>query len=190
MDDARLQQLLDRQEILDCIHRGARGFDRHDAELVASAYHPDAFDDHGPFRGSPQELVEFMIGVDGGGGIHAEMFINHQHFLTNHTAEIDGDVAHTETYYVMLGQLRGERSANIGTNIWWGRYIDKFERRDGRWAITLRRVVMEGSAELGRAAQFGAEAFAMHSFGSWDKTDISYQRPLEPRDAHTASAAD
>ncbi len=35
-----IREFLDRQEILDCIHRYCRGVDRLDAELLASAYHP------------------------------------------------------------------------------------------------------------------------------------------------------
>jgi hypothetical protein len=48
---ARLQELVDRADILDCVQRYARGIDRHDVELVASCYHPDAIDDHGLYVG-------------------------------------------------------------------------------------------------------------------------------------------
>ena len=37
--DPGLQYLLDRQAIADCVNRYARGLDRHDDEMVASAYH-------------------------------------------------------------------------------------------------------------------------------------------------------
>src|SRR3954453_15085965 len=45
--ERELSYLKDRQEILDCIARHARGCDRHDPELLASAYHPDGVDEHG-----------------------------------------------------------------------------------------------------------------------------------------------
>ena len=57
----RLQHLLDRQEIYDCLVRYCRGVDRLDSELILSAYHPDAIDDHGMFVGSPQEFANFFI---------------------------------------------------------------------------------------------------------------------------------
>ena len=42
-----LRQLLDRQAIEDVLFRYCRGVDRGDAALIASAYHPDAIDEHG-----------------------------------------------------------------------------------------------------------------------------------------------
>lgn len=42
-----VRYLLDRTEILDCIARHARGCDRHDIDLIASAYHSDGVDEHG-----------------------------------------------------------------------------------------------------------------------------------------------
>jgi hypothetical protein len=52
-----LRQLLDREAIREVIQRFARGLDRHDDALVASAYHPDALDHHGAFLGSPAEFI-------------------------------------------------------------------------------------------------------------------------------------
>ncbi|MGH7462713.1 MAG: nuclear transport factor 2 family protein, partial [Longimicrobiales bacterium] len=49
--EAQVQYLLDRQAILDCDQRYCLGVDRHDADLIASAFHPDAIDEHGPFIG-------------------------------------------------------------------------------------------------------------------------------------------
>ena len=42
-----VRYLMDRQSIVDCIARHARGHDRHDVELLTSAYHPDGVDEHG-----------------------------------------------------------------------------------------------------------------------------------------------
>ena len=46
-----LQNLLDRQAILDCLNRYNRGVDRCDEELLLSAYHEDATECHGTFTG-------------------------------------------------------------------------------------------------------------------------------------------
>jgi hypothetical protein len=43
-----VQQLKDRQDILDCIIRECRGRDRQDIEMTASCYWPDGSDEHGP----------------------------------------------------------------------------------------------------------------------------------------------
>ncbi len=42
-----VRYLMDRSAILDCISEHSRGHDRHDADLLTKAYHPDGVDEHG-----------------------------------------------------------------------------------------------------------------------------------------------
>ena len=56
-----VQYLLDRTAILDCVARHARGCDRHDVDLISSAYHGDGVDDVGIARAT--ELA--AVGLDG-----------------------------------------------------------------------------------------------------------------------------
>ena len=42
-----VRYLMDRTQILDCVARHARGCDRHDIDLITSAYHSDGVDEHG-----------------------------------------------------------------------------------------------------------------------------------------------
>lgn len=170
-----LQRLVDQSEIFECLKRCARGMDRHDAEMIASAYHPDAIDDHGSFRGTIAAFIDYVNGSDGTAGVHEIMFKEHLHFLTNHTADIDGDVAHTETYFIMIGRYRDRK----GSGVWLGRYVDRLERRLGEWKIAVRRVVMAASAELTGDTTLNAEQLVEFVGSTWDKSDISYQRPLE-----------
>jgi len=171
----KLRELVDRSEILQCLHRCARGMDRHDAELIASAYHADAIDDHGGFSGSPAEFIEYVNGSPAGPGVHEQLFTDHMHYLTNHSAEIDGDTTHSETYYIMVGRYRGSDRAGI----WTGRYVDRLERRNGEWKIAARRVVMGAtSVDFSCSPTAVAEAEALFATPTWDKSDVSYQRPL------------
>ena len=65
--DDKVQALLDRQEIVDCVLRYARGTDRHDTEILESAYHSDAVIDMGPFVGSPADLARWRkVAADAG----------------------------------------------------------------------------------------------------------------------------
>jgi ketosteroid isomerase-like protein len=164
----RVQELLDRKAILDCLQRYARGIDRHDADLVASCYHPDAVDDHGLYVGSGRGLAEWANNEAHRGSIR------HQHHLTNHSVEIDGDTAHAETYYLVV--MRSESGAvTLGS----GRYLDRFERRAGEWRIAARVVIVETSSDLGASDMSDLDrAFAPPA---QDHSDPSYQRPLVVR---------
>src|SRR5207302_4545034 len=56
---ARLEQLLERQDILDCMVRFSRGMDRFDRELFLSAFHADAVIAAGEFVGNPVALYDW-----------------------------------------------------------------------------------------------------------------------------------
>ena len=91
MTEDRMQKLLDKDEITEAIHRVARGTDRLDRELIVSGYHPDGFDDHNSFRGGPEAFADWVLEV-------LPTFAATHHFLGQVDIELDGDVAHVETY--------------------------------------------------------------------------------------------
>ena len=152
-----------RWEILQCIYRCARGMDRNDFDLAMSAFHPDALDDHGVFVGLARD---FLQGISKRG----ESYVARQHFIMNHLAEIDGNEAHAETYYFAAFH----RKQDDGLELYFGRYLDRFEYRDGRWAIAARVVVQESALDPVVAKSF-AQIFIQ---GTQDRSDPSYQRPL------------
>ena len=90
--------------------RCTRGIDRHDVELVMSAFHPDALDTHGTFEGGPRDVAEWANEQ------HGLRWDRHMHYVTNTTVDIDGDVAHTDTYYFIV--LR--RQDGSGRSSWAG----------------------------------------------------------------------
>lgn len=174
--------LLDRQSIYDCLVRYTRGIDRWDRELILSAYHPDAVDDHGQFVGEPEAFADWAIAM------HRETHVSHQHALLQHYCDLDGDVAHTETYYHFVSLNRqGPPWSMIA-----GRYIDRFEKRETRWAIAQRVVVRDWMASEERMSredlvsvvagqELSPESIEFVRTGpapTRDKRDPSYARPL------------
>jgi hypothetical protein len=171
---ARLVQLLERQDILDCLTRFSRGMDRFDRELFLSAFHPDAVIAAGEYVGPPDALYAWASSLHEAGQ-SATM-----HNLSNVTCEIDGEVAHTETYYLFVGRNRDETNWVAG-----GRYIDRLEKRNGAWKIALRTNAIEWSGMVPTMAIPFADVPGIHLNGapSRDRQDPSYQRPLVNRRA-------
>jgi len=165
----KLQYLTDRQEILDCVTRNSRGNDRFDAELVASSYHADGWHELGSSRIPGPEYGNHANHA------HGAIADVNLHNVTMQTCEIDGDVAHAESYVIGLFADKGALSSRMLA----GRYIDRLERRDGAWRIVLRRatveVVMEGNAIMPNGL---APPGSNYLKGSRDRSDPSYHRPL------------
>jgi hypothetical protein len=177
MDDkklARLEALLDRQDIYDCMARMSRGADRSDREMFLSGFHPDAIIAAGPFVGGPEALHDWAD------AFQRQTYTQTFHKLLNSLFDIEGDTAHVETYYFFVGTIGTETNLLAG-----GRYIDRFERRDGEWRIALRNNFVEWTSALpAMGSPLGAIAdLELNGVPARDKSDPCYQRPLVNRRA-------
>jgi ketosteroid isomerase-like protein len=176
-------ELKDRSEIHQCLMTYSRAVDRLDRDLLLTIYHPDAVDDHGIFVGGPEQFADWVIDM------HTRTHLSHQHCQFNSTIDLDGDVAHAETYYMFVALNRnGPPFAMSG-----GRYIDRLEKRDGRWAIADRICVRDWAplektlerldqSELTAVKGLPEEIKTLMRTGaqiSRDKNDPSYMRPLK-----------
>lgn len=165
-----VQYLKDRSQILDCIAKHARGHDRHDCQLLTEAYHIDGVDEHGFANNPGPEYAQWA------NKIHAAGSLSHTHNISTHTCDIDGDTAHCESYVMVILLNPDGNSARLIS----GRYVDRLEKREGGWKIALRRttvdVILAGDASILNAPIFHDQGYTK---GVRDKTDISYQRPLD-----------
>lgn len=127
---------LSRAAIRDALFRYCRGVDRADKELILSAFHPGAREDHGQYHGPVEPFVAALVAKI------PETVLGIQHALNNMLIELDGDSARAETYF----QATYREKANPDTiAAFGGRYLDCFERRNGAWRIAKRTVVNDWS---------------------------------------------
>jgi ketosteroid isomerase-like protein len=158
-----ISDLADRQAISEVLIRYCRAVDRLDVELLASVYHPDAIDDHGGWVGDALTFVSrakrFMT----------KHFEATQHRLSNVTIELDGDIAHVESYVLATHVL-----ADNGIEVGGARYVDRFERREGEWRIAYRTVVMDWYVTGDRGAP--SAHLAAFTAGRRDRSDPAYER--------------
>ncbi len=159
--EAEVRRLHDREAIRDCIHRYAQGLDRHDEDILASAYHDDAIDRHG----EPRSRADFIAWAN---GFHEADWSAHLHHMTNTRIGIDGDSAWAETYFFAVLKRKDGTMADIGG----GRYVDRLERRNGEWRIALRETIVDYQAKL-ETETFGGTS--VYLGGTWDHSDPSYR---------------
>ena len=167
-----VRRLADRAEIHDVMYRYARGIDRGDADLIRAAYHTDACDDHVHYKGDIDGFLaataKRMEGVD-----------NSMHFLGNCLIEFAGpDIALVETYFASRRTRapEGDEAAGLAPNDvicrqQWGRYLDRFERRNGAWRVSKRLVVVD--ARFNTVAKAGARDGPL-VWGTHDRSDPYY----------------
>jgi len=124
-----LEELEARTAIEDCLKRFARAVDRQDWKAAREAYHEGAFDDHGFFKGPPDALLAHVA------TLHAQQD-HSMHFNTNVLIEFQAkDRAFVETYVLVLQRFRDRRVTASA------RYLDRFEKRNGKWGVVHRTLV-------------------------------------------------
>lgn len=146
-----IEELLDRSAITEALYRYAQGVDRRDWDQVRASYHEDSHDDHGPYKGGVDGLIEWISG-------RHEDIAQSMHFIGNIVIDLDGDRAHSDSYCMVFQRLRedadappalfegadqDEEGSGAPTIEILCRYVDEFERRDGEWRISDRVVVFE-----------------------------------------------
>lgn len=127
--DPAMRLLIDKQEIFELSARYMRGLDRIDLDLLKSVYWPDATDARGFVDGNAHDFCDFAV------DILSEHLANH-HMIGQALIEVEGDTAYGEIYFQAFHRVvqdGGERD-------FWviGRYIDRYERREGVWKIAHR----------------------------------------------------
>lgn len=128
MDD-KLQALLDKQDIYELICRYMRGLDRLDRELLVSVFHEDGWCDYGFTSGTPAEFIDYALGALSD---HAA----NQHMIGNVLIDLDGDEAYGEVYFQAYHKFMGEDG--FTDMMIAGRYLDRYEKRDGVWKFAYR----------------------------------------------------
>jgi hypothetical protein len=160
-----VDSLLDRLAIQDCLATYCRGIDRLDVVLIASAYWPDALEDHGIFKGTGREFAPWII------RFLDESYVSTAHRLGQSNVTLQDGGAAGETYFSSLHKLRaGEGTRYEAVD---GRYADAFEKRGEEWRISSRTVILDFVREFS-APKTDIESLPGLTFGSRGHQDFSY----------------
>jgi len=163
---AEVRKLRDCEEIRQAMYAYARGVDRGDQELLEPSFHEDFQDDHGNFRGDKPTVLAALARSAANKSTTASM-----HLLGNILIDLEGDGADVETYFVAY-QTRVEEGRTF-TRARAGRYLDRFERREGTWRLERRRVVDDWS-RLDEVVATAREVGPENTAGARDRSDASY----------------
>ncbi|MEM9502105.1 MAG: nuclear transport factor 2 family protein [Pseudomonadota bacterium] len=146
---SRVEIMADKLECAEVVMRLARGIDRCDADLVHSCFHRDATDDHGLFKGSAIDFVDWVMPM-------LETMERTQHVIGQSLIEVSGDTAAGESHFVAYHTIKTPDGDVLMVAA--GRYLDTFERRDKSWKISHRQAVYDWNSTV-------------PSTDSWDRDD-------------------
>jgi hypothetical protein len=168
MTDTAIETLFAKQAIADMLYTYCRAMDRIDEELTLSIWHPDGTCNYSSTPGVPDMLFRDYLP----GSTKARRgFANHSHQITNILIQPNGDLAVSEAYFTASLQTHPVDGVVL-EHLWRGRYLDRWSRRDGKWAIDHRQVVFDSYTPY----EFDSEKLkgAPLSLSRRDKDDPSY----------------
>jgi ketosteroid isomerase-like protein len=159
-----LEELADREAIRECLYRYARGVDRLDADMVRSAYWPDAIDTHLDFKGNAEQFIAWAFPI-------MRTMDQTMHMVGNILMTIRGDRADVESYFHGYHRLtkEGRKIDIVGS----GRYLDRFERRSSEWRIAERLVMTDWFREYPDSADWNKGPFGQ-------RIDLGGRYPEDP----------
>ncbi|HKX78454.1 MAG TPA: nuclear transport factor 2 family protein [Novosphingobium sp.] len=172
---ARIDRLESRAEIENVIGRLARAQDRMDIEAIGACYHrPDGFDDHLVFKGSGDAFARWFVEV-------CAPLEETLHFVGPSVVEVDGDVAQAQTecvahHFARLPAPSGSPAERPLRSDWiMGlRYLDRLERRGGKWLIAHRKCIYDWTYHSGFEGALRTLDDPNIVWGRRDREDGSY----------------
>jgi hypothetical protein len=133
--ESQLQEMLDEFALRKLVHTYCRAVDRGDFATLRELYHHDAVDAHGEI--SSGSVDEFLTSLEASRPYIRSM----QHNVTTVNFAISGTSAEGEIYTVAMHTFgANDREVDV---IIGGRYLDKYENRDGTWKIIERTIVTD-----------------------------------------------
>ncbi len=162
-NESAIQTLIDKAEIRDVLSRYCRGLDRMDKEMAYGVWHPGAtaFYD-GIYEGTGRGFIDWVWQA------HAAMD-RHSHQITNVLIEIHGDRAISEAYVTVVLWTQQGADGRQKELVGRGRYLDRFARKNGRWAIEHRTHLLDMSSE------YDLDRMDVSEGATRDATDLSFE---------------
>jgi ketosteroid isomerase-like protein len=166
--DTALQEMIDEFQLRKLVHAYCRAVDRGDIAALRDLYHRDAVDAHGGFStGSVDQFFQQLAA--------ARPYIRTmQHNITTVNFAIAGHSAEGEIYTIAFHTLAGkERDVDVVVG---GRYLDKYEKRDGVWKLIERTIVTDWARVKDPSSLDMSHSITKDTLkGALDETDPSYQ---------------
>ena len=148
-----LETLIDREAIRDCLYMYCRGIDRLDEKALRAAYWPDATDSHGAYKGSASGFIDMAL-------VKLQQAGRMVHQISNILIELHGHEAAVESYFTAYQEEKDANGHAIETMLC-GRYVDRFEKRQGEWRVAARTVVYDWQKKSALSGPLTPESFEL-----------------------------
>jgi len=147
--EREVAHMRDTSAIRDVLTRYSRALDWLDDELLSDVFFDDAEIDYGFFKGNGRDFKPFLMQFERGVGRRWHSAGQVKIAVRDATAEV-------ESYAFAFAAEQVSPPAHAHVMHFYGKYFDRFIKRDGRWAIIRRRYLQISAAAIEEAPMDGA----------------------------------
>lgn len=144
MSETSIAHLLAEAACTRLLHAYGRAIDWQDRHGLAGLFWADATIDLGFFRGNGAEAVDFLLA-------NAARSLRRFHATSNIVLDVDGDVALADSCCITHA-VGDDGSGGLAWQLFFGRYLDRLDRRGDEWRFAERRFVLN-SFEAGACSE-------------------------------------
>jgi len=131
-----MARLVAEADCMRLLHSYGRAIDWQDAEGLRGLFWPDAVIDLGFFKGSGEEAASFLMENAARSG-------RRFHSTTNIVLHVDGATALADSCCTTHA-VGADGSGGLAWQLFFGRYLDRLERRGAEWRFAERSFVLNG----------------------------------------------
>jgi len=133
-----LQRLLDEADCRAVLMAYGRAVDWRDRAALEALFWPDARVDLGFFKGGGADAPAFLVE-------NAGRSLRRCHMTINVNLRLEGDVARADSCAITHA-VSETAEHGLLRHLFLGRYLDRLERRGGRWRIAARFYLLQGAS--------------------------------------------
>ena len=132
---AALERIAAERECMRILHAYGRAIDWQDRDGLGCLFWPDAVIDLGFFRGNGPEATAFLLA-------NAARSQRRFHATSNIVLRVDRATAMADS--CCITHAVGSEEGTPAWQLFFGRYLDRLERRGGEWRLAERRFLLNG----------------------------------------------
>lgn len=168
----------DLRDVEDVLVRYSRALDWLDDAAADLVFWDDAEIDYGFFKGNGRAFKPVLMQIERSMG-------RRWHFTSQVKIALSGDVAEVESYNLTIACESASADRDTPLLQFFGLYLDRVERREGRWAIARRKHLYVAGTSLTEVAMSGDMA-ALNQIGETSRAHADYRELKEtvPGGAH------
>lgn len=153
--------------IHELLHRYARALDWLDDALLETVFFDDAEVDYGFFRGAGREFRPLLMQVE-------RSFGRRWHFTSQVEIALAGERAEVRSYNLSVTAVPVSPLPPAELSMFYGWYLDRMERREGRWGIAARKHLLLAGTSAREIAPEGSLA-VLNQVGAASTTHPDYK---------------